>query len=74
MAKSTEQKEFEEKEYSQWYETNKDHLSKFLSENLEIEVDINTVNNFYNDYSRYVRVKILLNEEVISMCEDCIGD
>ncbi len=73
MAKSTEQKEFEEKEYAQWYETNKDHLIKFLSENLEVEVDIKNVNTFYDDY-KYVRVKLLLNEEVISTCEDCIGD
>lgn len=73
MAKSAEQKEFEEKEYSQWCENNKNHLTKFLSENLEVEIDIKNVNTFYDDY-KYVRIKLLLNEEVISTCEDYIGD
>lgn len=64
MAKSVEQKEFEEKEYSQWCENNKEYLIRFLKENLSIIHKADTTGWHYETNTLTTSLK--LNNEIIN--------
>jgi hypothetical protein len=64
MAKSVEQKEFEENEYSQWCENNKEHIIRFLKENLNIYAKADV--HGWNYEENVLTVNLDLDNEIIS--------